>query len=232
MQPQAVLFDLDGVLIDSMPIHYRAWQQAFGAVGITTVTGHEVYEREGEAYEKTARELYWAHAGSEPAAEIVRRVVDDQQRHYRESFELVVVAGAVALLGRLQRDGVRLALVTGSRLLPQALRARDELIGAFDVVVTGSETLRGKPAPDPYLRGLELLGDVDPDACLVVENAPLGVRAAVAANLACVAVLNSSPLPAERLRRAGAQAVFRTLAEVDRALSPPSAGSPRSAPPA
>jgi HAD superfamily hydrolase (TIGR01509 family) len=207
---RGILFDLDGVLIDSMPFHYGAWSAAFAAVGVPVITEREVYEREGEPLEATARALYRRHLGVDASGAVVASIVAHRDRIYYERVRVILMPGAASLVGALKAMGFRLGLVTGSTVLPRSLLKRREFMAAFDAVVTRREVLRGKPAPDPYLRGLQLVG-LRADQCVAVENAPLGIRSAVAAGIFCFAVRTAAVLPAELLASCGAGHVCESL---------------------
>jgi HAD superfamily hydrolase (TIGR01509 family) len=116
------------------------------------------------------------------------------------------VPGMVPLLHDLRGRGVRLGLVTGSacRVVDESL-APSGVAALFDVLVTGDDVSHGKPDPEPYLIATARLG-LPPEACLAIENAPLGIRSARAAGMACVAL--ETTLPAAQLAEAGAARVF------------------------
>lgn len=118
--------------------------------------------------------------------------------------------GAEACLAALRGAGLRLGAVTGTSRENAAFML-GPLAAQLGAIVAEGDCLRAKPDPDPYLAGARRLG-VEAARCAVVENAPLGVRAAVAAGMTCVAV--PTTMPVEALRAAGAHAVAASLREV------------------
>jgi beta-phosphoglucomutase len=208
----AFIFDLDGVIIDSMPFHYRAWEEAFNKVGVT-LTKEEIYEREGEKREITAREVFRHHKGVYPAARVVESIIRTKEEIYKSIFEIRLLPGVVDLLELLTSRKVKLGLTTGSTSLSFDFQHQKDLLEKFDAIVAGEEAINCKPAPDPYLLTVEKL-NVPADSCFVIENSPLGVISALAANLTCIAVIGTSPLPAEALKRIGAHYIFTNLNEL------------------
>ena len=179
---RAVLFDLDGVITDTMGLHYEAYRQAFAKYGID-VTPLDIYVREGMPSMEVGKAIIRDKGVSLTDAQ-VGQLIAEKRDIYRSLAAKGIKAypGVPETLRTLRENGVKLALITGSnrRSVAQVLREAG-LEGAFDVVVTGDDTPRGKPYPDPYRSGMERLG-VPPDRCVVVENAPLGVRSARAAH--------------------------------------------------
>jgi beta-phosphoglucomutase len=196
---RAILFDLDGVVLDSSPAHLASWQQALAPLGIA-LTGQDLYPLEGMPTQPTAKEFVARFQGRTISDEEARRLAETKQRLFVGLFETAFVPGIVPLLHDLRGRGYRLGLVTGSsrRMVDRAL-ASPALQGLFHVIVTGDEVGSGKPDPEPYRTAAERLG-LPPAECLVVENSPLGTQSAKAAGMACVAL--ETTLPAERLPEA------------------------------
>lgn len=196
-RPAAVIFDMDGVIIDSMPYHFIAWYEALRKVGVQ-VRCIDIYLKEGEKWEVTLQKLL-KKEGISPERVDIRRIFEYRRKIFRKYFKRFIFNGVEEFIASLKNDGYRLALVTGTnkremqRILPCHLQQQ------FEVIVTGDQVSRGKPYPDPYLRAAELL-EVQPKDCLVIENAPYGVQAAKSAGMRCVAITTS--LPKEYLKKA------------------------------
>lgn len=109
---------------------------------------------------------------------------------------------------------MQVGVVTGSGQRPLILRLLDDFGDFLDEshIVTAYDVKRGKPNPDPYLMGLQKAGNLKPWQGIVVENAPLGVRAGVAANIFTVAI-NSGPLPDEELSHQGCNLLYHKMTE-------------------
>ncbi len=198
--PRALLFDLDGVLLDSMRYHARAWQSAVRAVLGESVVREEIYRREGEPGRVTARDLLRLHH-RQPTSSTVRELLRRKEEIFmRARAHIHLYASVRPLLMLLRRRGVPLALVTGTshteveRILPVGVRRH------FRVVVTGDQVRHGKPHPEPYVVACRRLRQ-SPRHVAVVENAPFGIASAHAAGVGWVIGLATS-LPAVHLRQA------------------------------
>lgn len=192
----AVLFDFDGVLGDTMEDHLRAWQKAMTDFGIT-ITAEEYYIREGMRLVEVAREL-WAIAnpGSEcDAEEIVKR----KEKYYLECHSFSFYPGAEALVVALAAQHTPIALVTAARRARLSASVPSSFLNLFNSIVSGEDSGRGKPFPDPYLAAATRLA-VPIENCIVVENAPLGIHSAKSAGAYCVAI--ASTLSKDKLQEA------------------------------
>lgn len=211
---QAVLFDYDGVLINSMPYHVHAWQHAFKDYGVD-VESEEVLLAEGSPAPDLAREIC-SRRNMSLTGEEIRNLIVKKQTFYREITEARLHEGAEALLSALYAAGVHLALVTGSELDNIKKTLPSAVARLFDAIVTGDELTKGKPAPDPYLKAAEKLG-VNPSDCLVIENAPYGIAAARAAGMTVAAItttLEQAQIPGADWYAENLQQVHSRLDEI------------------
>ena len=183
--PKAVLFDMDGVLYDSMRFHARAWYE--------TATHHQListpelfYLYEGRTGESTINELY-------------------QKTFLRDGKAM---QGAAEVLKKVKASGLQTLVVTGSGQHSLINKLEHTYPGYFkrEKMVTAFDVKLGKPHPEPYLMGLEKAG-VKPYEALVVENAPMGIQAGVAAGIFTIAV-NTGPLDDRILLDAGADLLY------------------------
>ena len=181
---RGVIFDLDGVLINSEPLHYRTLQEVLAGYGIT-LTEEDYYARWIVYSDREVLE------GLLPSGDAVEAALAAKEQRYLALVRRGVPAfpDGLALLDRT--DGWRVALATGS------LRREVELalcsLGIhhrFATIVTREDCQRGKPDPEPFLRAARGLG-LPPAQCVVIEDTPGGVRAAKAARMMCVAVTHS-----------------------------------------
>jgi sugar-phosphatase len=197
----AVLFDLDGTLIDSTPSVERSWATWAGTYGLTLADlqgWHGV----------PARGLIAHFLPPEQHAEAEQAITDLE---IADVEGIAALPGAASFLDALAGTG-RSAIVTSG--VDRLARARIQVSGltAPDVVVTASDVVHGKPSPDPYVLAAQRLG-VDPGACLVVEDAPAGLAAARAAGCATLAVTTTTAY-ADLVADPNADAVVPTLAYV------------------
>ncbi|MER7567165.1 HAD-IA family hydrolase [Streptomyces sp. NPDC097941] len=184
---QAVLFDMDGTLVDTE----RLWWEAVEQVAGRALTEEDRPDVLGRPVEHTAAWL--AAATGTPAADLA----DTLHREFADRVRTGIVPrpGALDLLDALAREGVPTALVTAS---PRAVADTVlDALGAdrFAVSVTADDTPHTKPAPDPYLAACQALG-VDPAVCVAVEDTETGVASAEAAGCAVLAVPSLAPIEA------------------------------------
>ncbi len=207
--PAAVLWDMDGTLVDTEP-HWIAAETALLARYGATWSHEQALQLVGSALPDSGRVLA-EHVERTTGTRLdAAAVVDELIEAVITQVSAAVVwrPGALELLRALGAAGVPCALVTMSyRNLAGTVAAM--VPGAFSVVVAGDEVERGKPAPDPYLRAAELLG-VDPADCVVVEDSPTGVASGEAAGAHVLACPHMVPIPA-----APGRSRVVSLAEVD-----------------
>lgn len=208
---KAVVFDMDGVLVDTMPFHYRAWRETFKKFGIK-ITKKEVFLREGERWNRTFEEIL--RKNNIKIDEIAKkRVFEHRERVFKSLFKVKVFKGVEPLLCELRNRNIELGLATGTprrelnRILPK------RIIKKFKVIIPSDELKYGKPHPEPYLVALKKL-KIRPSEALVVENAPNGIKSANGAGIRCIAIETS--LPKSYLK--GAYKVFGTIKELSKFL--------------
>ena len=214
LRPKAVLFDMDGVLYDSMPNHAVAWQRSMEKFGIR-MTAHDAYATEGARGVDTIRAMVRQQQGREISEQEAQLMYDEKTRQFHQMAEARVMPGIPELMAQLKACGLLIGVVTGSGQRPLINRLLKDF-GAYldeEHIVTAYDVKRGKPNPDPYLMGLQKAGNLQPWQALVVENAPLGVRAGVAAQIFTIAV-NTGPLPDELLTIEGANLLFGKMTDL------------------
>ena len=194
---KAVLFDLDGVLLDSMPYHVRAWQKVFDRYGIR-VEPNEIYSREGSRTADMARHVAESHELNLSEPELTQ-LIQEKSKLYNELSRAEIMPGVVKLIEELKRRRILIAIVT-STFRENLLRVMPpEIVRQFNVIITGGDVHNGKPHPEPYLKAAGKL-ELSPDDCIVVENAELGIASGKAAGMFCIGV--TSTQTKEQLKRA------------------------------
>jgi len=184
---------MDGTLVDTEHLWWRTVEETARRLGHLP-TDADLPEVLGRPVAYTARHLHRVSGGTVPEARIAREL--DAAFTARVAEEVRPRPGALRLLARLQDAGVPAALVTASprRVVDVVLHTLGA--GWFALTVAAEDTARTKPAPDPYLRAAARLG-VAPRDCIVVEDSPVGLAAALAAGCRAVAVPSTVPIPEE-----------------------------------
>ena len=181
----AVLFDLDGVIADTLHYHYLAWEYMFAQLG-GSISEHSVLLHEGRA-SREILPLFLAEAGvSLPAGEHPG-FIDRKREYFRSIVRMNHFPHAFEVVETLRRRGYRTALVTASAKKNMETALDEAQRALFDFLITGDEVHSAKPSPEPYFAAMRHLG-LNPTNCLVVENAPLGIESAKNAGMRCVAI--------------------------------------------
>jgi beta-phosphoglucomutase len=205
--PKAVLFDYDGVLVDSMSYHVRAWQIVFKDFHID-IEPSVVLLAEGARSIELAREVL-AENDITLAEDKLVAFVDKKQQRYREITKARFSADAEKLILKIKDNGMRVGVVSGGARTDIEHLVPPRIFEILDVMVTGDDVAIGKPDPEGYLSGADKLG-VLPEDCLVIENAPFGIQAAKLAGMKVVAITTTLP----RRHLAGADFYATDLVEV------------------
>ena len=191
---KAVFFDQDGVLYNSMPYHAESWAWAMTKHGLP-YTPMECYRNEGRTSTGVIQEHHQQMYGTDAPAELIEAIYKDKTEHFTEMTGGFpgIIPDVDKVLKFLHEQDVECWVVTGSgqRNLINALNETFDHV--FTGIISSFDVKHGKPDPEPYLKAWERSG-FKKEECMVVENAPLGVRAAKAAGLYAVAV-NTGILP-------------------------------------
>ena len=207
---KAVLFDMDGVLFDSMPYHSEAWHTVMKSHGLT-LSREEAYMHEGRTGASTINIVFQRELGREATQEEIESIYQEKSVLFNSYPEAKPMPGAWELLQKVKKDGLIPMVVTGSGQLSLLERLEHHYPGMFhkELMVTAFDVKYGKPNPEPYLMALKK-AHLQPNEALVIENAPLGVQAGVAAGIFTIAV-NTGPLPDQVLWDEGANLLFPSM---------------------
>jgi HAD superfamily hydrolase (TIGR01509 family) len=199
---KGIIFDMDGVLVDAMPYHCKAIQTAAKQQVNIDVAERDVYLLEGMPGEDMVKELLrqkrytgnieeLSNDDSDKLDSLAHQIHERKKKIFQQINASAPINGAKELVSSI---GCKKALVSGA-----AKQEVDSIIdkyfgrGAFDVVVSGEDLEEGKPSPDPFRTALIKMGLTESEA-IVVENAPLGVKAANNAGIRCIVTVNNTPL--------------------------------------
>lgn len=214
----AALIDMDGVLYDSMPNHSRAWKRLAAERG-WHYADNEFFLYEGMTGAAIIRLMEKRECGRDTISDDECRDLYAKKAEYFTDLGVVdKMPGAEEMLNRLRSSGVERVLVTGSGQATLLDRLNHDYPGIFSkpLMVTAHDVRHGKPDPEPYLMGMEKAG-VGSDNCIVVENAPLGVRAGSAAGCFTVGI-TTGPVPEQSLLENGADIVYSSMPAFAQAL--------------
>ena len=209
---RAALIDMDGTLYDSMRWHARAWARMVADLGID-FEEDEFYAYEGMTGKATINLILSKVGRSKVSDTEAARLYSIKANYFAADNKTEIMPGAQEMVRTLCDFGIKPVLVTGSAQSLLLERLDADFSGAFDPVkrVTATNVTHGKPAPEPYLKGLEI-AEVKPREAIVIENAPLGVESGHRAGIFTIGV-NTGPLSIELLRNAGADLVFNSMQE-------------------
>jgi beta-phosphoglucomutase len=209
--PRAVIWDVDGTLVDTAELHFQAWADLARDLG-QPFSRADFAATFGRRNPEIIRQLFGTHYSEQEIADLGDRKEDLYRAAARHGVELL--PGVRPLLEGLKADGFRQAVGSSAprRNLDLILRlTRTEPY--FDAVVSMEDTQRGKPDPQVFLVAAERVG-VAPPRCVVIEDAVAGVQAAKAGGMKCIAVTFVGHHPEASLRQAGADLIVRNLEEV------------------
>ena len=193
----AVIFDMDGVIVDSEPLHERAFLEIFAELGYAANHGIAFPDYYGRSDRALWEDFIARHHPPQPLAELVVRKQDRLMEILAR--EQPIFPGVVELIQKLA-PRYRLAVASGSpHPVIDLILSIQDIRRFFPVVVSVTDVGRSKPAPDVFLRAAELLG-LAPGRCCVIEDAATGVESARSAGMEVIAITNS--LPAAQLSRA------------------------------
>lgn len=186
--PKACIFDLDGVIVDTVPAHYTAWKAMADEVGVP------FDEKENENLKGVSRTDSMKHILSlgniEKTEEEVEAYTQRKNAIYVDIISSMtpadILPGVVDFIEQLKANGIAYAIGSASKNTPTILKCVG-LDKVFKVIVDGNQITKSKPDPEVFLSGAEQLG-VSPEDCVVLEDAKSGVQAAKSGGMMCIGV--------------------------------------------
>jgi beta-phosphoglucomutase len=180
---QAVIFDLDGVIVDTAQFHFIAWKE-LAAEWNYTLTPEDNEKLKGVSRMDSVNKIaQWANVQTKPEQllDIAHRKNEIYLRFCNQLTPQHVLPGISSLINTLKANGVFISLGSASK---NARFVLDKLglLDVFDVVVDGNDVSKSKPNPEVFLKAAQRMG-VSPEHCVVLEDAPAGIEAALAANM-------------------------------------------------
>jgi beta-phosphoglucomutase len=193
---KGAIFDLDGVVVDTVPIHFKAWKKMFAEYG-KEFTFKEYKEKvDGIPRINGGRAIL-----KDLSEEELIKATNKKQKYFLEYLEkekISVFKPAIKLIQELRDKGIKIAIISSSKNSPYILK-KTGIIKLIDAEVNGNDITRGKPHPQIFLMAAKKMG-LSPKDCIVFEDAVLGVEAAKRAGMLCVGIdRHNDP---ERLKKA------------------------------
>jgi len=186
---KAVIFDMDGVIIDSEPIYFEIERSLFDKLGV------DISQKEHESFVGMTMEGLWEKITDQYQLEdtiedLTRLHKDSVFQYMSEAKELPIVKYIKELIEELRNRKIKLALASSSpKKLIEIILAKLNLQDSFDLIISGEEVEKGKPAPDIFTEAAYRL-DLNPNDCIVIEDSTNGVKAAKAAMMKCIGFQN------------------------------------------
>jgi HAD superfamily hydrolase (TIGR01509 family) len=208
---KAVIFDMDGVLYDSMPAHDISWRQTMDELNLQHIP-YEFYLQEGRIGKSTINAVFQRNLQRDATEEEEQKIYARKTELFQQYNSGAIMPGAKEVLNLVKTKGLTPVLVTGSGQPSLLDRLDTHFPGIFtpETMVTAFDVVNGKPDPEPFLMGLKKGGNLKPNQAIVIENAPLGIEAAVVAGIFTIAI-NTGPLSDAILQEAGASVVFDSM---------------------
>lgn len=207
---KAALIDMDGILYDSMPFHAKSWKKLSDELGMN-IPEEEFYLYEGMTGDATINLLSQRELNKKFTPGQCKEIYLTKTRYFKELGFPPVMPGAKETLQLLKSRNIRCVLVTGSGQLSLLERLNRDFPDIFspECMVTSHNVTKGKPDPEPYLKGADL-AKVRPEDCIAIDNAPLGVRSAALSGAFTIGV-TTGPIPEEKLKKEGADIVVASM---------------------
>lgn len=208
------LFDMDGVLYDTMPHHAVSYHESLKPYGIN-MSAEQVYEYEGKKGVETMKIVGEQQLGRTISDEEAAEMYEAKCKIFREMPPAGKIPGVEHLMRRMYDAGWQICIVTGSGQISQLNKLTTDFAPMIthDRIICSKDYEHGKPAADPYLMGLQRL-KAKAEETVVIENAPLGVMAGRAAGIFTLAV-NTGPLSEDVFQKAGANKIFCNMSEAE-----------------
>lgn len=199
MKNFAVIFDMDGTMVDNTPYHYKTWQVMFEKYGMGELPSQTYYsEFSGVPVMDSVRRLFGADRDIDGLHQLVKEKESIYQNLY--TSEVTPIHGLIAFLDELKQNGIKIAIASSASIhdidfILERIHVRDY----FDVIIDGSQVDKGKPNPDIFLKAAEHLQTL-PHNCAVIEDSIAGIKAGNAAGMKVIGITTGNT--AEKLQPA------------------------------
>ena len=204
---KAVIWDMDGIIVDSARHHLKGWQIVFQKRG-ANYTEEDFWRNTGKRSDTIVKNIL----GEKISSEEIRDIIREKDETFRQLMgeNIKALPGVLELITSLKEHGFKIAIASSAPMENINLITRSlKIYNRFDAIISGWEVTKGKPDPQTFLLAAEKLG-VEAKSCIVIEDAISGVTASKKAGMRCVAVTNTTP----REELQGADIVIDSLEEI------------------
>ncbi|MCF7865991.1 HAD family phosphatase [Candidatus Woesearchaeota archaeon] len=181
---KAIIFDMDGVLIDSISQHTKAWHKALANNGLNE-SKEKLALLEGMNYKDSIEILSKKH-NIKFTDKQKKKIVAEKNIEFEKIYKLKIYS-VKQILKKTKKQNIKLAIVTGAHKEFAQKTINENFPNIFDFIITGDDTKKGKPSPQPYNAALKKL-KIKPNEAIVIENAPLGIQSAKNAGIKVIAL--------------------------------------------
>ena len=185
-KPKAILFDFDGVLADTLDDLFLSWKYAFSKFNVN-IKKEDYFLLEGMNVLKIAKNISKKYG---LIIDDYKKIVEIKNKFYLENHSFNFYDGVFELIEILKQENILIGIVSASPKEKLEKTVPKGFLEKFDVVISGDDVELGKPNPDPYLVAIKNL-NLNPKECVVVENAPLGIKSAKSAGIFCIAICST-----------------------------------------
>lgn len=185
---KGVFFDLDGTLIKSMHFHFQGWKKVLSKKNVH-IEKLDFYEKEGTKLQELLK-FFFNKNDIRCNNNLLENLIKEKNKYFIENNNVIFYPGVRSLVKYLKKKNFYLAIVTAGSRTRIINSISNDFLKNFDTIITGDDCKKGKPSPDPYLLSLER-SKLKKSECLIVENAPLGIKAGNSARIKTVAITNT-----------------------------------------
>tara|TARA_B100000674_G_C37669486_1_gene836340 strand:- start:55 stop:711 length:657 start_codon:yes stop_codon:yes gene_type:complete len=185
---KGVFFDLDGTLIRSMYFHYLGWKTVLLKQDVI-INKTDFYKKEGTKLNQLLKEFFKEN-NKNFNVKLIAKLIEKKNNFYIKNNKSTFYPGVINLLKYLKKNNVYTSIVTAGSKKRVLNTLPKNFLNLFNSIITGDDCTRGKPYPDPYLLALKK-SKLKKKQCIVLENAPLGIKSANNAGICSVAITNT-----------------------------------------
>ena len=185
---KGVFFDLDGTLIKSMHFHFQGWKKVLSKNNVN-IEKLDFYEKEGTKLQELLK--YFFNKNNKSCNKnLLEDLIKKKNKYFIENNKIIFYPGVRSLIKYLKKKNFYISIVTAGSRTRIINSISSDFLKNFDTIITGDDCKKGKPFPDPYLLSLKH-SELNKSECIIVENAPLGIRAGNAAGIKTLGITNT-----------------------------------------